>query len=47
MFAKKAIYTVFNLVASFKAQRDENKSILIRGSVLDPYNHPSNDKKVD
>ena len=41
---KKAIDIVFFFFADFKAKRAENHAILIRGSVLDPDNHPSNRK---
>ncbi len=43
-FIKNTIDTVSHLLALFKAKREENHAILIRGSILDPDNHPSKDK---
>lgn len=35
------VYGIFKRIGNFFASASENKKELVRGSVLDPYNHPS------
>lgn len=41
------VVAIVNIRATYAARVAENHKALIRGSVLDPDNHPSTDMKVD